>query len=357
MAYPPITMTRTTLQEMESRFQLWNGLVVTSCCRWRKRRNGTRLQLKMASTDLEEKLAAFQKQKRLTSKGKLAAILYVSRLAKREGLPLDSSLLVTDNKGQVQGLGKSAVQAILKDHGITRVLAEEGGRTSRGSLGSMQEYVAFLNELHANGFSDPDATERWWVGRIKEYFSAQPFVLKYDTSKSLRAMVHDLLAQGSKRQKENPGTMYAGAVLQHLVGAKLELVLPEGSVQSHGFSVSDAVSARNGDFLLDEAVIHVTTAPGEALIRKCQRNLEAGVRPIIVTTAESMAAAESLAAIQGISGRKDIFEAEQFLATNVYELSFFKTTERKVTVERIIAAYNRIVEECETDPSLRVTIG
>ena len=309
------------------------------------------------AVDLKAQLLAYQKQKKLTSKGKLAAILFVSRLARKNGLPLDSAVLVTDSKGQVLGLGKAAVQAILKDYGIKRILAEEGGRTSRGSLGNMQEYVAFLNELQAQGLADPNLIESWWIDRVKDYFSAQPFVLKYDTSKSLRSIVHDLLAQASKRQKENPGTMYSGAVLQHLVGAKLSLVLPDEVVKSHGFSVADAVSARAGDFLLDEVIIHVTTAPGEALMRKCLRNLEIGARPIVITTSESMAGTESLATIQGIAGRVDVLEAEQFLATNVYELSRFRTAERKITVERLIAAYNQIVEDCETDPSLRVTVG
>lgn len=307
--------------------------------------------------ELNKKLAAYREEKKLTSKGKLAAILFVSRLAKRNGLPLDSSILVTDRKGQVLGLGKSAVQAILKDYGIARVLAEEAGRTSRGSLGNMQEYVAFLNELHNEGLADTNAIEAWWVARVNDYFSAQPFTLKYDTSKSLRAMVRDLLGQGFKRQKENPGTMYAGAVLQHLVGAKLSLALPEGTVQSHGFSVSDAVSARSGDFIIDEVIIHVTTAPSEALMRKCEGNLQSGLRPIIVTTHEGMPGAESLANIQGIGGRVDFLEAEQFIATNIYELSRFETAQRKVTVEQLIEKYNEIVEECETDPSLKVVVG
>lgn len=308
-------------------------------------------------TELDKRLAAYQKERKLTSKGKLAAILYVSRLAnKGEGLPLDATVLVTDSKGQVLGLGKSAVQAILRDHGIKRVLAEECGRTSRGSLGNMQNYVDFLNSLHNEGLAEPAAIEKWWVARVKDYFNAQPFILKYDLSKSLRAIVRDLLAQAIKRQKEDPGTMYAGAVLQHLVGAKLSLILPEGEVEHHGYSVSDAVSGRSGDFIINEVIIHVTTAPGEALMRKCEGNLEAGMRPIIVTTHNSMPAAESLADIQGIAGRVDILEAEQFLATNVYELSLFKTAERRITVKKIVDRYNEVIDECETDPSLKVRL-
>ena len=307
--------------------------------------------------ELDSRLSAYQKAQKLTTKGKLAAILYVSRLAKKNGLPLDSSILVTDSQGQVLGLGKSAVQTILKDYSITRVLAEEGGRTSRGSLGNMQNYVAFLNDLHTDGLADTNAIEAWWAARVNDFFSAQPFTLKYDTSKSLRTIVRDLLAQAFKRQKENPGTMYAGAVLQHLVGAKLSLVLPEGTVKHHGASVSDAVSARSGDFIIDDVIIHVTTAPGESLMRKCARNLETGTRPIIVTTYGSMPAAESLADIQGVAGRVDILEIEQFIATNVYELSQFETAQRKLTVVRLIDKYNEIIEECETDPSLKVMVG
>jgi hypothetical protein len=308
-------------------------------------------------SELSTALAAYQKQRKLTSKGKLAAMLFVSRLAKKNGLPLDSSALVTDNKGQVQGLGKSAVQSILKEHGVTRVLAEEGGRTSRGSLGNMLDYVDFLNALDKSDAVDLEAIEAWWVDRVRDYFSAQPFTLKYDPGKSLRAIIRDLLTQAFKRQKENPGTMYAGAVLQHLVGAKLALVLPADSVAHHGFSVADAVSARGGDFIIDEVIVHVTTAPGEALMRKCLANIESGARPIVVTTHESMAGAESLAAIQGIDGRIDLLEAEQFLATNIYEISLFKTTERRVTITKLIEQYNDIIEQCETDPSLRVTVG
>lgn len=307
--------------------------------------------------DLKTRLAAYQKARKLTTKGKLASILYVSRLAKQRGLPLDSAILVADSQGQVQGLGKTAVQTILKDHGIARVLAEEGGRTSRGSLGNMHDYVSFLNQLAEEGIADPEAIEAWWVARVNDFFTAQPFVLRYDTSKSLRAMVRDLLAQAIKRQKENPGTQYAGAVLQHLVGAKLSLVLPSGAFAHHGFSVSDAMSARGGDFVIDDVIIHVTTAPGEALMRKCAANLSAGCRPIIVTVHTNMPAAESLADIQGIAGRVDVLEAEQFIATNLYELSMFKTSDRKVTVEKLVDRYNEVVAACETDPSLKITLG
>ena len=42
------------------------------------------------------------------------------------------------------------MQAILQRHGVACVLASEGGRTSRGSIGNMREYVAPLNQLYAS---------------------------------------------------------------------------------------------------------------------------------------------------------------------------------------------------------------
>lgn len=307
--------------------------------------------------ELEFRLTDFRRKQAVTAKGALCVVLVVTRLAKKKGLPLDPKTLITPEKGQVLGLGKGAVQAILSDYGITRVLAEEGGRTSRGSMGHMERYVEFLNALHARGLFDPQKIERWWIGRVKEYFSEKGFVLSYDASKSMRSIVEDLLAQASKREASGGGTTYAGAMLQHLVGAKLALVLPKAQIEHKGYSVSDSASGRDGDFALDDVVIHVTTAPTEALLRKCRRNLDSGTRPILVTTAQGQAGAQSLASVAEIGNRVDIVEAAQFIAMNLYELSLFQSSQRKLTIERLVDRYNQIVGECETDPALRIAFA
>lgn len=306
-------------------------------------------------TSLEKALIQFRDGNSVKSKGQLAVMLHITRLAIENGLPLDPEALRTDKEGQVKGLGKGRVQNILKCYGITRVLAEEGGRTSRGSLGNASDYVGFLNALHAEKQVDVLAIEKWWVARVQDYFSGKPFTLKFDPSKSLRSIVSDLLAQAMKRQKDNPGTTYAGTVLQHLVGAKLDLILPEGKrVTHHGANVADSSTARAGDFVLDDVAIHVTTAPSEALIRKCKINIEAGLRPIVVTIVESRAGLESLAKGFEIEGRIDVIEAEQFIATNILEWSRFIGKAQKEEIERLIGQYNSIVDEKETDPSLKI---
>ena len=83
----------------------------------------------------------------------------------------------------------------------------------------------------------------------------------------------------------------------------------------NGYSTSDDQSGRHGDFEIEDVVVHVTTAPTEALIAKCQKNLGDGRRPVIVTLDKGVAVAETLAETVGVVGRLDIFEIEQFVAT------------------------------------------
>lgn len=302
---------------------------------------------------MRDALVRFTKDKGFRGKGQLCVALVVTQHA-RDGLPLDPAKLVTDGGGQVLGLGKGAVQAILKKHGITRTLAAEGGRTSRGSLGNMREYVAFLNSLHRKRLADLDAIEKYWIERVHEFFAAKPFRIKLDASRSLRAVVRDVLAQAEERQKTAQGTYYAGAVLQHLVGAKLDCALGAGTVEHNCFSTADAPGGRPGDFFLGDVAIHVTTSPGEGLVDRCQENLNDNRRAVIVTTPRGATIAEGLAENKGIADRIDVFEIEQFVALNLYELGKFAFEGRQTAVRELVERYNTIVEDVETDPSLRI---
>ena len=99
--------------------------------------------------------------------------LVVTQHAREKGLPLDSAALLTKGGGQVLSLGKAAVQNILKRHGIDRVLAHEGGRTSRGNLDKMKSYVDFLNGLHRNGIADLSTSSRS-TGSVESTTSSPP---------------------------------------------------------------------------------------------------------------------------------------------------------------------------------------
>ena len=103
--------------------------------------------------------------------------------------------------------------------------------------------------------------------------------------------------------------------------------------------------------------IHVTTHPSEALVRKCGDNLKAGLKPLIITLAEAVKPAQYLLKAVNIADRVDVLDTAQFLMANVYERSFFKTAECKVTFTALLTRYNAIVTQCETDPSLWVRIS
>ena len=239
-------------------------------------------------------------------------------------------------RGKLSGGGN--LKKILKEHGITQQLSAEGGRTSRGSMGLMIKYVEFLNVWNTEESFDLIVVEDFWAEQVREYFRNQPFVLTADTSKTIGANLNELFEQAKKRQKQNPGTQYLGIV----------------SFEIHGASVADAPTDRNGDFVINNMIIHCTTMPGALLIEKCKANLRNGTYPVIITIYDRVHTALNLAEDAGLAGRVEVWDIQQFLSANVYEHSLFDETKRNATLSDIISRYNDIVLRTETDPSLRI---
>jgi len=305
------------------------------------------------STTLYSELDRFYIDHKFNAKGKLSVALVITQHAKKRGLPLDAESLVTEGGGQVYGLGKGAVQNILQRHGIEKILAQEGGRTSRGSIGHMREYVEFLNTFSE---SELDLIELFWIEKVNIFFSGKPLKIKLDSSQSSRSLIRDLIQQAELRQKVSQGVYYVGAILQHLVGAKLDCALGVGHFSHNSFSTSDAQTGRNGDFFIGNVALHVTTTPTESVISRCKVNLEKGQRPIIVTTKRGLTLAEGLAENVNLATRIDIFEIEQFMALNLYEFAKFDEQGRTVAISDLVSRYNEVVMQFETDPSLLIEI-
>jgi hypothetical protein len=257
----------------------------------------------MEKSKTVKRLEKFQAEHNANTKGPLSLLVQLTRMIATLSFPLNPDNFLTENKGQVAGLGGGNLKKILKEHGITRILAQEGGRTSRGNMGLMQKYVAFLNEWHETETISFKEVEDFWAEQVQNYFSNQPFILNADNSQTIMQNISDLFEQAKKRQKENPGTQYLGTILQHLVAAKLSMILPPEKVAIHGASVADAPTDRSGDFVINKTIIHCTTAPGDALIKKCERNIKAGYFPIIITIFDRVKNAFDLAADAGFAGR------------------------------------------------------
>ena len=308
-----------------------------------------------AAPTIQDKLLEFAASRGMVGrKGGIAVGLHVTDHARKHGLPLDRASLLAASGSQVSGLSGKGVAAILARHGITRKFAAEAGRTNRGTVSQMEAYVAFLNqEASLPGFALEDI-ETFWIGLVQAFFAAKPLTLKVDNTISLRRVVQSILEQAEERQKQAGGAMLVGTVMQHLVGAKLDLLMGDGVLAHHGANQNDAGTNRGGDFDLGDVAIHVTGSTGEALIDKCAENISKNIRPIIVTGRRGMALAEGLAERKGIAARVEIIELEQFLAANIHEWSRFEMAARNLKVNELIDRYNLLIDEHETDPSLRI---
>ena len=232
--------------------------------------------------------------------------------------------------------------------------AEEGAAIN--ALGGVDEVIASADRILREHGIERSLFSRQDRRRIQHGRHATRVVFHFDTGKSLRANIDDLLQQAHEVQTNAGGTNYVGAMLQHLVGAKLDLVLGAGKLKHHGFSVADHSTARKGDFHVEAVAIHVTTNPSEALVRKCGDNLRGGLKPLIVTIGDGVDGAEFLLKNAELADRVDVLDAGQFLTANVYERSFFKAAECKVTLGKLLERYNEIVASCETDPTLLIKL-
>jgi hypothetical protein len=192
--------------------------------------------------------------------------------------------------------------------------------------------------------------------RLGRDFVKRQIEFHFDPGKSIHANIHDLLEQANDLQETSGGTNYVGAMLQHLVGAKLDVVLGVGKIQHHGFSVADHSTARQSDFQIEAVAIHVTTHPSEALVRKCAENLRTSLKPLIITLGDGVEGAAFLLKNANFADRVDVLDVGQFLTANVYERSLFKAAACKVTFSKLLDRYNEIVGVCETDPALLIAL-
>lgn len=301
-----------------------------------------------------ERLAEFQRNHRVETKGPLALMVQLTRIIQEKTFPLNPDDFLTKNKGQIANLSGGRLKKILAEYGINQKLASEAGRTSRGNIGLMVEYVKFLNEWSNEATFNLDNIEKFWIDQVRAFFQNKPFILKANSSKTIGANLDELFEQARERQKQNQGTQYLGTVLQHLVAAKLSVIMPNEEIEFHGASVADASTERDGDFVINNTVIHCTTAPGQALIQKCQLNINSDLHPVIITIFDRVHTVRDLAADAVLDGQIEVWDIQQFLSSNVYEHSLFDDTKRNTTLADIIERYNAIVAQNETDPSLRI---
>ncbi|WP_428117536.1 DUF4928 family protein [Candidatus Poriferisodalis sp.] len=263
---------------------------------------------------------------------------------------------------QVSLLGGPRISRILGRHGEHRQFASEGGRTSRGSQELARSFQDAVNASPAAsefaGAGDDASADvigvlqAAMVERIQmDFFDRQRLRIEYRRHEPTRAVIQQMLDEAGNR-----GGNATGAVAQHLVGAALCLRHPATEIENHSYTTADEQTGRSGDFVVNEAALHVTTAPGEALMRKCARNLAHDVFPIVLTLREKTAAAEGLAGNFQIADLLIVKGIVEFVADGVDEAAEYRPGQVASRLRDLLELYNSRVASVEPDPSLKVEI-
>lgn len=266
-------------------------------------------------------------------------------------------------KSQVKAASGAKARALLKDHGEHRQFTKEGGRTSRATIRHAETLADLINSIGGqHGVASLTQLERrllaallqrWFVIRVQEdYFKKQNISVEIDQNNSIHATVARILEAGRQR-----GGTAAGAIAQHLVGAKLQLRFPAEEINSESYTTADVQTGRAGDFQVRDTAIHVTMSPTESLFReRCKHNIDQGFRSRVLVPEDKRAAAVQLAGLAFLEERVAIQSIEDFVGTNIEEIAIFSKNELGSQLRKLLESYNMRIQKAEADQSLKIDI-
>lgn len=281
--------------------------------------------------------------------------LVVSRMI-ADGIPIDDSRLYSEGKSQVRGLSGSTIAKILEQHGEVRLFTREGGRTSRGTIHLAVSFRNAINDVNPYPREGLDTNhisfllEDFFKDCVRiDYFDKQRITVDIETTKPVSSIISDILDAAAERS-DKP----TGVVLQHLIGAKLQLRFPEIEIGLDRANAADMQTDREGDFQVGTTAFHVTTAPMEKLISRCVENKRSGYRPVILTLESKVLAARQMAENVGMSEQISVQASEMFIGTNIEEIAIYDGDKIREGVARLIRTYNERIENIEIDKSLMI---
>ena len=92
------------------------------------------------------------------------------------------------------------------------------------------------------------------------------------------------------------------------------------------------------------------------LTDRCRDNIRNGIRPIVVVPNDKVSFAYGLFESEGLGNRVQVIALESFIGINIEELSFYKRGLIRLNVARLLAHYNKRIEDIEPDKSLQIEI-
>lgn len=281
--------------------------------------------------------------------------LVVSRMV-AEGLPIGDERLYSNKKSQVRGLSGASIARILATHGESRTFTREGGRTSRGTVHLAASFRDILNSVrladgeHLDNIGLSHSLEAFFTNCVRtDYFDKQRISVVIEPNKPVPAIISDILSAVAERS-DKP----TGIVLQHLVGAKLQLRFPEVDIGVDQANAADLQTDREGDYQIGTTAFHVTVAPMEKLVTRCIENKNAGYRPVILTLESKVMAARQMADNAGMVDQISVQPAELFIGNNIEEIAIYDGDKIREGVARLIRTYNNRIDSIEVDKSLMI---
>ncbi|MFI6575310.1 DUF4928 family protein [Nocardiopsis sp. NPDC050513] len=275
--------------------------------------------------------------------------------------PLEKNDYTT--KSQVKSASGKQAQRLLAQHGENRRFTSEGGRTSRATLNHADSLARLFNDrgvlagLGECGEAERGAVaahlQKWFVEKVREdYFGRRRIEADIDPDAPVRVAVASLIAAGRLR-----GGNTAGAIAQHLVGAKLKIRFPQENVNAESYTTADVQTGRAGDYQIGDTAIHVTMSPTEKVFaERCADNLRHGYRPRVLVPEDRVAAAVQLADNCDIADRVAIQSIEDFVGTNIEEVGGFSRDGIRDCLRELLDEYNARIERSEVDASLKIQL-
>ena len=287
------------------------------------------------------------------SRGNIAgALIFIENL--RTSFCLDMESHKPEGSDQLRNASRSNVQKILARFGESRVLLKEGGRTNRGLMKNLTPLSVALSKAGMDKLPPDDRDveltlmQEFLTGCATAIFNADKLSFTYRQGMTSRNIIGEILKSSRERGS-------AGAVAEHLVGAKLALRFPDHEVRNSSVSAADDQTDEHGDFQLNDCVFHVTVSPSSGHYEKCQDNLADGLR-IFLLVPDVILAGTRQNADQQTAGRISVESIESFVSQNVEELSEFDGAEVSHNLRMLLEMYNDRVAQVETDLSLQIRI-
>lgn len=282
-----------------------------------------------------------------------AGLAVIERLKKT--FPLQRADSVTP-KNQVKTSGRFIQGLIEARFGPSPMYASEGGRTTRGTVPAAEALAARFNALSTvaaltGAERDMLATvlQDWLIEKVRDYYNRQHLSPEIDLRLSAPEIVGTILDEAQRRNS-------AGAVAQHLVGAKFALRFPDMTIENHAATTADQPLNRPGDFVVNDTVFHVTVAPGERVIQRCEENLRGGYRPRLLVRGSRLVAARQLAELRDVHTRIGFAAIEDFVAQNIEEMGAFGQEAIARGFRHFFERYNERVRAVETNLSILIDI-